>query len=221
VISPTLSALNAARSRRLNARLENGAPEYPANTNSDAAKAITPGARMRRPLKLSWIAFHFLSDWLKAAVTGTSWKTLPFPLMRRATISSPTLWQSPQVNWINSSNRQAVWKRALARVEREGRAVALLPDFEIVEEPTNVGEEQVADLGLLVDRGFDLGKGVFQIPVLVGKGKRGTDLLEAGGVLPISQEPIGLQGLRERKTPRIEIERFLRLAASSRSAESP
>jgi hypothetical protein len=33
VISPTPSALRAARSRRLNARLENGAPEYPANTN--------------------------------------------------------------------------------------------------------------------------------------------------------------------------------------------
>jgi hypothetical protein len=29
--------------------------------------------------------------------------------------SSPTLWQSDQVSWINSSNRQAVWKSALAR----------------------------------------------------------------------------------------------------------
>ena len=31
VISPTPSFLHATRSRKLNARLENGAPEYPAN----------------------------------------------------------------------------------------------------------------------------------------------------------------------------------------------
>jgi hypothetical protein len=43
VISPTPRALHAPRSRRLNARLENGAPEYPANTNGDPAKAIPPG----------------------------------------------------------------------------------------------------------------------------------------------------------------------------------
>jgi hypothetical protein len=67
---------------------------------------------------------------------------------------------------------------SVGQVESEGRAVALLPDFEIVEEPTNVGEEQVADLGLLVERGFDLGERVFQVPVLVGKRKRGPDLLE-------------------------------------------
>jgi len=29
-------------------------------------------------------------------------------LIRKATISSPTLWQSDQLSWINSSNRQAV-----------------------------------------------------------------------------------------------------------------
>ena len=40
--------------------------------------------------------------------------------------------------------------------------------------------------------------------MLVGKGKRGTDLLEACGVLPLAQEPIGIQGGRKRKTPRIE-----------------
>jgi hypothetical protein len=34
VISPFPIGLHAARSRRLNARLENGFPEYPANTNS-------------------------------------------------------------------------------------------------------------------------------------------------------------------------------------------
>ena len=84
-------------------------------------------------------------------------------------------------------------------MEREGRALALLPDFEIAQEPTDIGEEEVADLGLLLERRFDLGKGVFQIPVLVGKGKRGPNLLEARGVLPLSQESIGLQGGRERK----------------------
>jgi hypothetical protein len=60
VISPTPSALHAARSRRLNARLENGSPEYPANTNCDPAKAIPPGATIRRSLKGSWMPFHSL-----------------------------------------------------------------------------------------------------------------------------------------------------------------
>ena len=33
-------------------------------------------------------------------------------------------------------------------MEREGGAVPLLLDCEIVEEPTDVGEEEIADLGL-------------------------------------------------------------------------
>jgi hypothetical protein len=74
---PTPRALQAARSRKLNARLENGAPEYPANTNCDAAKAIPPGAMIRRPLNFSWRAFHSRSAALKRPGTGTSWKTLP------------------------------------------------------------------------------------------------------------------------------------------------
>ena len=49
-----------------------------------------PGARMRRPLKRSWMAFQSRSVWLKRPGTGTSWKTLPLPLIRSATISSPT-----------------------------------------------------------------------------------------------------------------------------------
>jgi hypothetical protein len=52
VISPISSALPLARSRKLNARLENGAPEYPPNTNWEAAKAIPPGARMRAAFKI-------------------------------------------------------------------------------------------------------------------------------------------------------------------------
>jgi hypothetical protein len=45
-------------------------------------------------------------------------------------------------------------------VESESGAVALLPGFEVVEEPTDVGEEQVADLGLLVERGLDFREGI-------------------------------------------------------------
>ena len=56
----------------MNARLENGCPEYPANTNCDAAKAIPPGNRIRRALKLSWMSFHSSSAALKAPVTGTT-----------------------------------------------------------------------------------------------------------------------------------------------------
>ena len=72
VISPTPIALHAARNRRLKARLEKGAPEYPANTNCDPAKAIPPRARILLPLNLSWIAFHSSSVVLKAPETGTS-----------------------------------------------------------------------------------------------------------------------------------------------------
>ena len=90
-------------------------------------------------------------------------------------------------------------------MEREGGAIALLPDFEIVEEPTDVGEEEVADLGLLLEWGLDFRKRIFEVPMLVGEGKRGEDLFEARGVLPLAQEPIGLQGGRKRKTPGIEI----------------
>ena len=39
---------------------------------------------IRRPLKPSWIAFHSMSAALNRPGTGTSWKTLPFPLIRRA-----------------------------------------------------------------------------------------------------------------------------------------
>jgi hypothetical protein len=69
-------------------------------------------------------------------------------------------------------------------VEREAGAVALLPGFQIVEEPADVREEEVADLGLLVERRLDLRKRVFQVPVLVGKRERGADLFEARRVLP-------------------------------------
>jgi len=71
------------------------------------------------------------------------------------------------------------------------------PDFEIVEEPTDVGEKEVADLGLVLERGLDFREGILEVPVLIGKGKRGADLFEAGSVLPVSQEPVS----RERKIP--------------------
>ena len=89
-------------------------------------------------------------------------------------------------------------------MESKGRAISLLADFEIVEEPTDVGKQEIADLGLLVKRGIDFPKRVFQVPMLVGKGKRSPDLFEARRVLPVSQEPIGIQGGRKRKTPWIE-----------------
>ena len=37
------------------------------------------------------------------------------PLIRKSDDVLPTLWQTDQVSWISSSNRQAVWKRAFAR----------------------------------------------------------------------------------------------------------
>jgi len=46
-------------------------------------------------------------------------------------------------------------------MKREGGAISLLPDFEMIEEPADVREEKVADLGLLVKRRLDLRKRVF------------------------------------------------------------
>jgi hypothetical protein len=73
---------------------------------------------------------------------------------------------------------------------------SLLADFEIVEEPPNVGKEEIADLGLLVKRWIDFPKRVFQVKMLVGKGKCGANLFETRRVLAVSQEAIGLQGGR-------------------------
>ena len=75
---------------------------------------------------------------------------------------------------------------------------------QVAEQPTDIGERQVADLGFLVERGLDLGKRVFQIPVLVGKGKRGADLFEARGSFVFSQDAINFERLRERQTAWVE-----------------
>jgi hypothetical protein len=62
-------------------------------------------------------------------------------------------------------------EEGIGQVEREGRAVALLSGSQIVEQPTDVGEEEVPDLGLLVERGLDLRKRILQIPVFMDSGK--------------------------------------------------
>ena len=74
----------------------------------------------------------------------------------------------------------------------------------MVEEPTDIGKEEVANLGLLMERGLDFRERMLEIPMLVGKGKRHPDLFKACGVLPLAQEPIGIQGGRDGKTPGIE-----------------
>jgi hypothetical protein len=50
-------------------------------------------------------------------------------------------------------------EECVGQVKSEGGAVALVPDFKIVEEPTDIGEEEVADLGLIIERGSILAKG--------------------------------------------------------------
>jgi hypothetical protein len=92
----------------------------------------------------------------------------------------------------------------LAKWNASAEPSSLLSGFEIVEKPTDVGEEEVADLGLLVERGLDLGKGIFQVPMLVGKGKRGPNLFEARRVLPSPRKEYAFQDGRKRKTPRME-----------------
>jgi len=67
----------------------------------------------------------------------------------------------------------------VSQVICEGGAISPLPHFEIIEEPTDIGEEEAADLGLLVERGLDLRERILEVPMLLGKGKRDADLLQA------------------------------------------
>ena len=53
-------------------------------------------------------------------------------------------------------------EEGVGQVKREGGAVAIAAGFEVVEEPTDVGEEEVADLGFLVERGSILANGFFR-----------------------------------------------------------
>ena len=69
-------------------------------------------------------------------------------------------------------------------MECESGAIALLTNFEVVEQPTDIGKKQIVDLGLLLEGRLDLGKRVFQVPVLVGKGKRSTNLLRLAAFFP-------------------------------------
>jgi hypothetical protein len=48
----------------------------------------------------------------------------------------------------------------VGQVERKSRTIALLPGFQIVQQPPDVGDKQIADLGLPVKRRVDLGKRV-------------------------------------------------------------
>lgn len=77
-------------------------------------------------------------------------------------------------------------EEGVGQVERERGAIGLLPGFEVVEEPTDVGEEEIADLGFVLERRFDVREGVFQIPMLVGERKRRPDLFEARDILPLA-----------------------------------
>jgi len=214
VISPTPRALHVARSRRLNARLENGSPEYPANTNCEAAKLIPPGARIRRPLKPSWVPFHSRERRTQAPWDGHILEDAPFAFDPESDDFLPHPLAIAPRELDQFLKTAGGLKEGIGQMEREGRPVALLPDFEVVEQPTDVGEEEVADLGLLVERRLDLGKRILEVPMLVGKGKRRPNLLEARGVLPLAQETVGFQGDRKRKTPRIQ-------TCSSRPGRNP
>jgi len=84
---PTPRALQTPRRRKLNDRLENGSPGYPANTNCDAAKLchreINP-----RPFQALLNVFRLMQRRIQArADTDTSWKTLALPLMCRTILS--------------------------------------------------------------------------------------------------------------------------------------
>jgi hypothetical protein len=46
-------------------------------------------------------------------------------------------------------------KEGVSQVKRERGAIALLPGFQVVQEPPNVSEEEIADLGFVVKRRVD------------------------------------------------------------------
>src|ERR1700752_1121073 len=103
VISPT--PRQAARRRRLNARLENGAPEYPVNTNCDPAKSIPPGGSNPPRFKALLDVLSFEKRCAQSAFDRHILEDAPLLLDPQGTISFPTAWQSVEVSWISSSNR--------------------------------------------------------------------------------------------------------------------
>ena len=153
---PYPRALQAARSRKLNARLENGAPEYPANTNCDPAKFISPGARIRRPLKPSWIAFHSLSAWLSAGNRHIL-EDVPLALdpQRHDFLPHPLAIAPCELDQFLEP--ASGLEKGVRQVESEGRAISLLADFEIVKESADFGKKKVADLGFVLERWLDFG----------------------------------------------------------------
>ena len=73
------AVISPARIRKLKARFENGSHEFPANTNCDPAKAMPPGAKIRRALKPSWTFFHSRSAVLKRPVPAHHGRRSPCP----------------------------------------------------------------------------------------------------------------------------------------------
>ena len=140
---------------------KNGAPEYPANTNCEAAKPIPPEAKIRRPLKVSCTAFPLEERVL--GVTGTSSKHATFPPNSEGDDFLPHPLAISPSELDQLIEPAGGLEEGVGQVEREAGAVALLPDFEIVEEPANVGEEEgVADLGLLWSGGSIFANGFFR-----------------------------------------------------------
>ena len=135
VISPTPRALQAARSRKLNARLENGAPEYPGKHKlrrheGDSAGSHDPAAfnflLEGLPLEERCTQASGNGHILENALDPESDDFLPHP---------PAIGPSELDQLLEPAGRL---EESVGQVKREGGAVALLVDFEVVEERTSI-----------------------------------------------------------------------------------
>jgi hypothetical protein len=144
---PTPSALQAHWNRKLNARLENGAPEYPANTNCDPANASPSG----QSNSLAFKGFLNLLPLKQRRAQGSGNRnvvedaTLPLNPQRHNFFSYCLAVSPPKLDQLIKP--ASGLKQRISQVERELRAIALLLSFQIVKEAPDVSEEQIPDLG--------------------------------------------------------------------------
>jgi hypothetical protein len=60
-------------------------------------------------------------------------------------------------------------------MERQRGTLAILLGSQVVQEPTDIGKQEIADLGLVLERRIDFCEGSLHIPVLVRKEKHRSD----------------------------------------------
>ena len=153
--------------RKLNARLENGAPDIPQhklrNREGDPAGSQDPP-----PFKALLDRLPLLERLAKGACNRHILEDVPLAFDSQRQQLPPHPLAIAPCKLDQFLEPASGLEKGVRQVESEGRAISLLADFEIVKKSADFGEKKVADLGLVVERGLDFRKRVFQVPVVLG-----------------------------------------------------